>query len=281
MDDHVGQYLKSARDGGAPDGGTPGRGHAVPAGVSQAARAPRARPLAGTVVTLPDVALAELTASFADFVWIDLEHGALDVGDVPPLAIAARAGGAAAYARLRDPRDAALGPLLDAGVDGVVVPRVESAADAERVVRRFRYPPDGTRGIAARRASGYGIPGDAPAPVCTVQIETSAALAEAEAIAAVEGVTSLVVGCADLRAALGRDDIGPAIAAVRRAARRAGVGFGVAGPDDPELLLELAGPGADLLVLGADVRLYARALDGAFGRLSSPAPTREEAHVGA
>ena len=40
----------------------------------------------GTVITLPDVALAELTASAVDFVWIDLEHGALDRGHVQPLA---------------------------------------------------------------------------------------------------------------------------------------------------------------------------------------------------
>src|SRR3954451_23126582 len=58
-------------------------------------------PLVGTVVTLPDVALAELTAGTADFVWIDLEHGALSARDVLPLAVAARAAGAASPGRLR------------------------------------------------------------------------------------------------------------------------------------------------------------------------------------
>src|SRR3954452_22048425 len=110
----------------------------------------------GTVITLPDVALAELTASAVDFVWIDLEHGALDRRDVQPLAIAARSAGAESFVRLPSAGDTALGPVLDAGVDGVVVPRVEDAAAAEAVVRRLRYPPLGSRGIAARRASGYG-----------------------------------------------------------------------------------------------------------------------------
>src|SRR5215210_1002071 len=53
--------------------------------------------LAGTAVTLPDVSLAELTASAMDFVWIDLEHGALSARDVQPLAIAARSAGAASH----------------------------------------------------------------------------------------------------------------------------------------------------------------------------------------
>src|SRR3954462_14823150 len=90
-------------------------------------------PLVGTVVTLPDVALAELTAATADFVWIDLEHGALSARDVLPLAVAARAAGAASLVRLRAFDDPALGPALDAGVDGVVVPHVESAEEAEQV----------------------------------------------------------------------------------------------------------------------------------------------------
>src|SRR5215212_2962230 len=74
----------------------------------------------GTVITLPDVALAELTASAVDFVWIDLEHGALDSRDVQPLAIATRSAGADSFVRLSSASDPRLGAVLDAGVDGVV-----------------------------------------------------------------------------------------------------------------------------------------------------------------
>ena len=243
----------------------------------------------GTVVTLPDVGLAELTAAAVDFVWIDLEHGAMGVGDVLPLAVAARAGGASAFARLGGVDDPALGPVLDAGVDGVVVPRVETAADAERVVGRLRHPPRGTRGHAIRRASGYGggPAGAAAEPLCVVQIETRPALAGCEAIAAVDGVDALVVGCADLAAALGGGaaELRAAVATVCRAAAEAGIAAGVAGPDDPELLLELAGGEATLLVLGADVRIFARALEVAIGRLRPApalyAPDRKESHVSA
>lgn len=65
-------------------------------------------PLVGTVITVPSVALAELTAGPVDPVWIDLEHGALGVADVQPLAIGSRAARAAALVRLRGPDDPAL-----------------------------------------------------------------------------------------------------------------------------------------------------------------------------
>jgi 2-keto-3-deoxy-L-rhamnonate aldolase RhmA len=243
--------------------------------------------MVGTVVTLPDVALAELTASFFDFVWIDLEHGALDAADVQPLAVAARAAGAACFVRVPAPGDSALGRALDAGVEGVVVPRVERAADAARAVERLHHPPRGSRGTAARRASAYGLAGTTgEAPSCVIQIESAAGVEAAGELAGVEGVDALVVGCADLALSLGEPAVSAsprlreAVAAVQLAAADAGIESGVAGPDDPELLSRLAGGRADMLVLGADVRLYARALDTAARRLRA-APEREEAHVGA
>jgi 2-keto-3-deoxy-L-rhamnonate aldolase RhmA len=251
----------------------------------------RARPLIGTVISLPDAGLAELTASAADFVWIDLEHGALSGRDVQPLAIAARAGGAASLVRLRSCDDVAVGPALDAGVDGVVAPRIERVEEAEQLVERLRYPPRGSRGLAARRASAYeGAAGD---PACIVQLESRAAVERAEEIARVEGVAALVVGCSDLALDMGEElaqgwpRCRDAVAHVTSVCSAAGLAAGVAGPDDPGLLLELAGPEASLLVLGADVRIYARALRRAFTQLGGGAaelgpPTRSsEAHVSA
>jgi 4-hydroxy-2-oxoheptanedioate aldolase len=247
----------------------------------------------GTVVTLPDVALAELTASAVDLVWIDLEHGALSTADVQPLAIAARAAGAESFVRLASADDPRIGAVLDAGVDGVVVPRVERAEDARHVVGRLRYPPQGSRGIAARRASGHGAFPPPRDPGCIAQIESERGVTEATAIAAVEGVTALVIGCGDLAAdtAGGADDpleavasrLQEAIGRVRAACDSAGTAFGIAGPDDPRELIALAGAAADIAVLGADVRIYARSLRDAFEtlRAAARAPEPREAHVGA
>jgi 2-keto-3-deoxy-L-rhamnonate aldolase RhmA len=239
----------------------------------------------GTVLTVPAAGLAELVAEPLDFVWIDLEHGALDTADVQPLAVAARAAGCAAFARLASSDWARVPAILDAGVDGVVAPRVESAAQARRLVERLRYPPGGSRGFAARRATGYGRAGAGRDPLCLAQIESAAGVDAAEEIAAVDGVDALVVGCADLALALDgkleplSQRVRDAIAHVQRAAQAQRIASGIAGPDDAQLLLELAADTSTLLVCSADVRMYARAVDEAVARLRSPA--REGSGVGA
>src|SRR6185312_2834466 len=95
-----------------------------------------------------------------------------------------------------------LGPVLDAGVDGVVAPRVDDAATARALVARLRYPPAGTRGFGPRRAGDYGRSGPISPVTCTVQIESPAGVAAAADIAAVDGVDAIVLGCADLTRAL-------------------------------------------------------------------------------
>jgi 2-keto-3-deoxy-L-rhamnonate aldolase RhmA len=211
------------------------------------------------------VQLAELVAEAFDFVWIDLEHGALAHADVLPLCVAARAAGCAALVRLPSPDPDGLGALLDAGIQGVVAPRVESSDDARRLVDRLRHPPRGSRGHASRRASGYGAT-DPIEPLCWAQIETAAGAGAAEAIAAVDGVDALVVGCADLALALEGtlDASSPrmreAIALVQAAAESAGIPSGIAGPGDGGLLRELAAGRSTILLHSADVRIYARAV---------------------
>jgi 4-hydroxy-2-oxoheptanedioate aldolase len=245
--------------------------------------------LVGTVLTLPCVALGELTAEALDFVWIDLEHGALGTANVQPLAVAVRAAGCAALVRLPSSDPARLAAILDSGVDGVVAPHVESAAEAARLVDRLRHPPHGTRGFAARRADGYGRAGAAPEPVCLAQIESVAGVEAAEQIASVGGVDALVVGCADLALALG-GTVEPASAAMRaaigrvqRAAEAAGIASGIAGPGDPRLLAELGGGRSTVFVHSADVRIYARAVGEAVGALRAElaAAQPEGTHVGA
>jgi 4-hydroxy-2-oxoheptanedioate aldolase len=265
--------------------------------------------LFGTVVTEPSVALAELVAESVDFVWIDLEHGALAAGDVKPLAIACRAARAAVLVRLPGADGAGLGAILDAGVDGVVVPRIESAECAARLVERLRVPPRGSRGVAARRGSGYGrhgSPGESGPgsgrrgsagesgpgldPVCVAQIESPLGVEAAADIAAVDGVDALVLGCADLSYSLGEEGrlrsgaVTNAVEHVQHAAAAAGIPSGIAGPDDPALLAELAGGRSSILIFSADVRMYARAIDSGLAALrreqAAFAPETLDAHVG-
>jgi len=234
----------------------------------------------GTVLSVADAALAESAAAAFDLVWLDLEHGALTVADVQALAIAVQGAGCEAHVRL--PRwDAEVLPaILDAGVDGVVAPRVESAADAAALVQRLHYPPAGSRGYGPRRAGGYGRASEPPAPACTVQIESVEGVAEAEAIAAVDGIDTLVVGCGDLALALGRraDALRDAVRHVAAAAAAAGIEFGVAAGGPPVQVAGLLAARPDLVLYSVDVRLYARAVDGAAQALAA---ALEEAHAAA
>jgi 4-hydroxy-2-oxoheptanedioate aldolase len=132
-----------------------------------------------------------------------------------------------------------IGRALDAGAAGIIVPLVNSAAEAAEAARACRYPPCGARSYGPVR-SGLRIgpdPGTANAAVaCIVMIETVAGLERVEEIAAVPGVDALYVGPSDLSLALGArrpadgwatPEFAAALARVRAAAAAAGRGCGM------------------------------------------------------
>lgn len=97
---------------------------------------------------------------------------------------------------------------LDVGIQTVLVPMVETAEQARELVRCMRYPPDGIRGMAATRASGWGrnasYAKEANEQVCLlVQAETRKGIDNLDEIAAVEGVDGVFIGPSDLSAAFG------------------------------------------------------------------------------
>jgi 4-hydroxy-2-oxoheptanedioate aldolase len=224
------------------------------------------RPMIGTVLSLPGAPLAELAAAPFDLVWIDLEHGALDLPAMQDMAIGAQAAGAAVAVRIPHWDWDRLGAALDAGVDGIVVPTGESADQVADACARLRHPPAGDRGFGPRRAGRYARAArtwEGSPPACIVQIETPGGVAVAEQIAAVPGVDALVLGCSDLSLALGcpQQLDSPRLIDAAAAVRAAGSAFGVAGSGPPAALARLAGPDACLLICSTDVRLYAGAVD--------------------
>lgn len=97
---------------------------------------------------------------------------------------------------------------LDLGVQTLLVPMVDTAEQAQEIVRSMRYPPGGVRGMGGARASRWGrypaYSKEANDQVCLlVQVETKEALDNIEAIAAVDGVDGLFIGPADLSASMG------------------------------------------------------------------------------
>lgn len=216
---------------------------------------------------------AEIAAR-AGFDWllIDGEHAPNDlptiaaqlqvIDPLPPQAVV----------RLPMGEDWAIKQALDAGAQTLLIPLVESGAEAERLVRATRYPPDGHRGMGAAlaRASRFSEIADyattANAEICLlVQVETRAGLAALDDILAVDGVDGVFIGPADLSADMGYpgDPQAPEVrAAIRDALGRiaaAGKAPGIISGEDDEIAAHLEA-GARFVAVGIDVTLLAGAL---------------------
>ena len=157
----------------------------------------------GTWLSVGSPVIAELAAVCGlDWVLLDLEHGCGSDADVPDQLRALRGGPTRGIVRVPCDRPDLVARVLDQGADGVMVPHVDRAEQAGRLVRAASYPPRGQRGVSRTvRAHDYGLrPLDGrPAPMLIAQIETLDAVDEAAAIAAVDGIDVLFVGPADLQ----------------------------------------------------------------------------------
>ncbi|MFH8739381.1 HpcH/HpaI aldolase/citrate lyase family protein [Streptomyces sp. NPDC017964] len=185
-------------------------------------------PLVGTFCTIPDPSVVEMVASSGfDFVCIDTEHSPVGRAGVESLVRAVDVAGRPALVRVADNRPELIAAALDSGAAGVVVPRIDTAADAERAVRATRYPPLGERGGYPGRASWFnqdlaGYMARANDDLLLVaQVENPAALGHAEAIAAVHGIDALYAAPGDLSVAIGATGqaLESALRSVVRAAR--------------------------------------------------------------
>jgi len=165
----------------------------------------------GVWLTMASGRVAEI-AGKAGFDWclIDAEHGPNTLTTIADQLLALAGTEAHAVVRVPVGEDWILKQVLDLGVQTVVVPMVDTAEQAAQVAAAVRYPGKGSRGMGAAlaRASGYGEIVDyvssANDQICLfVQIESAQAVANVDAIAAVEGVDGLFVGPADLSADMG------------------------------------------------------------------------------
>jgi 4-hydroxy-2-oxoheptanedioate aldolase len=183
--------------------------------------------LFGLFLDLSSPASAELCGRAGyDWLLIDLEHGAGTEADLPSMLMAVESTGTAAMVRVQSGERIRIGRALDQGATGVMIPRMQSAAEVAEAVTFLRYPPAGVRGVALRtRGAGQGTVAHADVGqindriVGIVQIESAGAVDEVDAIAATDGVDVLFVGPADLSHSLGvpgQFESKPYVAAIER-----------------------------------------------------------------
>lgn len=145
------------------------------------------------------------------FEWfmIDTEHAPVNPETVAAMVSTLGGVGPTPLVRVGNVDQYLIKQALDAGAHGVLVPLVNTEAQAKSVVSFAKYPPDGLRGAAAAAASRYGaelasyLRTANAETLVGVQIETREALDNLEAIAAVKGVDILFVGPQDLTLSLG------------------------------------------------------------------------------
>lgn len=147
-----------------------------------------------------------------DAIMVDMEHGSLGVNDVEQIASVAWAIGLGLTVRVPELARGYVSRVLDCGAHGVMVPMLETEAQARQLAGWAKYAPVGERGLSSLGGhTDYSSAGDVKSFMATsnrstlaiAQIETAAGVKNADAIAAVEGIDLLLIGPNDLAGSLG------------------------------------------------------------------------------
>lgn len=238
------------------------------------------RPAYGTMLQeISSTVLPILLADVGyDFVFIDMEHGPYDLGNATELIRVVRLCGLTPLVRIPDIQYDHIARIMDAGAEGIMVPRVENRAQVEAVLSYAKYPPLGRRGCSITK--GHNDFQKAELHEFTtfmnrenlviLQIERREAVEDIDNLLSVPGVDAVIFGPKDLALSLDRpedfDDpvLRAAMERVVLACRTRGIAFGLHTPRI-DILREFMNLGATLLVYSTDIDLFrsaaARGLD--------------------
>lgn len=217
----------------------------------------------------PEIAKLAAVCGY-DWLFVDMEHGPFSVDTAAQMCAAALDAGISPIPRAAGHEHFHATRLLDAGAQGVVVPHVDTAEQAVAVRDNCLYPPAGRRSVGGVMAQlGYEALPVAEttrlinsATLTVVMVETGAAVANADAMAAVDGIDVLLIGTNDLCAAMGipgqfgDDRVVAAYDAVISAARNNGKSAGMGGVYDETLARRYIGMGARFVLGGNDLPLF-------------------------
>ncbi|MDK3256939.1 HpcH/HpaI aldolase family protein [Blastococcus capsensis] len=217
------------------------------------------QPCHGLWSMLPGAVTGEILArTGADFVVVDLQHGARSEAELPGVAAAITAAGSVPLVRTRSALFPDVGRPLDLGARGVIVPNVRDAEHAREVVACCRYAPGGGRSIGR-------LVGGTEGPLTIVMVETATALEDLDAVLAVDGVDGVFVGPGDLGLALGltgadrRAELRGVLSSIIVRAGAAGVPVGVYARSGEEAA-GYAAEGATIVTAGADAATLGEAM---------------------
>jgi 4-hydroxy-2-oxoheptanedioate aldolase len=219
------------------------------------------------LVRTVEIAQIAKTAGFDSF-YVDMEHNGFSFETTGQLCMAGLATGIAPFVRVPSISPHDISRALDGGALGVIAPHIHSAREAESVVRAAKFTPLGDRSIAGGLPhlqfrtfpATETIHALNEATMVLIMIESAEALANVDAIAAVEGVDLLLIGTNDLCSSLGipgqldDDKVRSAYAKAMEACRKRGKHLGVGGLSAyPRLAGEFVKMGARYVSTGTDL----------------------------
>jgi 2-dehydro-3-deoxyglucarate aldolase len=222
------------------------------------------------MVTLscPEVAEVLARAGF-DWLFIDSEHSPLEAQNMQ--ALLQGAGPATpCLVRVSSSGELPIKKALDIGAAGIIAPQVNSAEQAEAVVRFSKYSPEGARGVGIGRAHGYGLRFQEYVATANervaviVQVEHADAVQNIESIVRVPGIDGVLVGPYDLSASLGKlgqidhPQVTSAIDRVTQACRKADVRLGIFGTSS-DAVRPYIEKGYTLITVGVDTMMLGQA----------------------
>ncbi len=226
--------------------------------------------LLGTILSLDSPDVAEILSGVGfDWIFIDAEHSTLDPHHLKALFQAAGES-TPCVVRLPALDETAIKKTLDAGAAGLLVPQINTAEQAELLVKWGRYFPDGSRGLGFGRAQGYGLKvgeylkNANESILLSVQAETARAVENIEAIVGVTGLDAILVGPYDLSASLGlpgqvdHPEVKAAIQHVASVCSNANMPVGIFGMT-AEAVRPYIAQGFRFIVCGADTVLLGKA----------------------
>jgi len=235
----------------------------------------------GTWVKIPALETVEMLghAGF-DFVVIDMEHALHSLQTAYQCIVQAQAAGMAALVRMPDHSAALAQKLLDAGADGLLIPRVESAEAARRALSGMCFPPHGSRGMGyTSRAAMWGADSVATylergrtGVTRIAQLEDAGAIGEIEQICAAPGLDAVFIGFGDLMLSTGLPRNDPAIQAMEQqvlataAAHGRPVGTAVQSPKDA---LACRDAGYSFVMISADTTIFSLGARGLMSELTA------------
>ena len=228
------------------------------------------------VPSLPQIA----GVAGADFALFDMEHTGVGMETVKAQVAACRGTGIAPFVRVPTLQQHFIARCLDIGATGIMVPMVESAAQAREIVAATRYPPIGRRGAAFRIAHDDFEDGAVEAKISALNdralviamVETAKGVEAVDEIAAVEGVDVLWLGHFDLTNFMGipgqfqHPGYQHAVAAIVTAADRHGKAAGMMAADE-QWAADYIARGFRVIAYGLDYALYQRALSGGIASM--------------